>query len=185
MSSSQPPAVREVSLGTRPRSEREFIPPGDPQYAEIAMLDAFTFKRYLDRTFWYPRREVLRFEVRAMPSPTGSIYEVVALVEPGEGEAWFSEAAVPARWDYVAISETSHGLSKMQTAKLKAEGKLPADYEPFGDEGPVLDHSNLENPEEGDLRRWDVVNRVREASRQRRATGQAAAGVLSPGGNSQ
>ncbi|BDB30119.1 MULTISPECIES: hypothetical protein [Cupriavidus] len=171
MSSPQTPAVREVSLGARPKSEREFIPPGDPQYAEIAMLDAFTFKRYLDRTFWYPRREVLRFEVRAMPSPTGSIYDVVALVASGEGEAWFSEAAVPARWDYVAISETSHGLSKMQTAKLKAEGKLPADYEPFGDDGPVLDHSNLENPEEVDLRRWDVVNRVREASRQRRATG--------------
>ncbi|MFC4524718.1 hypothetical protein [Cupriavidus pinatubonensis] len=185
MSSPQTPAAREFSLGTRPRSEREFIPPGDPLYAEIAMLDAFTFKRYLDRTFWYPRREALCFEVRAMPSPTGSIYDVVALVASGEGEAWFSEGAVPERWDYVAISETSHGLSKMQTAKLKAEGKLPADYVPFGDDGPVLDHSSLENPEEVDRRRWDVVNRVREASRRRRATGQAPAGVLSANDNSQ
>ncbi|GAI42882.1 unnamed protein product, partial [marine sediment metagenome] len=30
---------------------------------------------------------------------------------------------------------------------------------------------NLENPEEVDLCRWDLVNRVREASRQRRARG--------------
>ncbi len=112
---------------------------------------------------------MLRFEVRAVRSPMGSIYDVVAIIAPGLGEAWFSEAAVPARWDYVAISETSHGLSRMQTAKLKEEGKLPAEYRPFGDDGPVLDHSNLENPEEVELRRWDVINRMREASRQRRA----------------
>lgn len=171
MSSPCSTRYREVSLGTRPKRECEFIPPGDPQYGEIARLDAFTFKRYLDRVFWHPRTEVLRFEVRAVPSPTGSVYDVVALVAAGEGEAWFSEAAVPGRWDYVAISETSHGLFKMQAAKLKEEGKLPPDYKPFGDDGPVLDHSNLENPEEVDLRRWDVINRLREASRQRRAAG--------------
>lgn len=164
-------SLREVSLGTRPAGEREFIPPGDPQYGEIARLDAFTFKRYLDRVFWHPRPEVVRFEVRAMPSSTGSVYDVVALVATGEGEDWFSEAAVPQRWDYVAISETSHGLSRLQAARLKQEGKLPEDYTPFGDDGPILDHSNLENPEEVDLRRWDVINRLREASRRRRAAG--------------
>ncbi|CAG2159736.1 hypothetical protein LMG26411_06940 [Cupriavidus numazuensis] len=180
MSSSLQTGIREVSLGTRPRDEREFIPLGDPSYRDVATLDAFTFKRYLDRVFWRPRPEVLRFEVRAVPTAAGTIYDVVALVAQGEGEAWFSEAAVPTRWDYVAISETSHGLSMLQTAKLKEEGKLPADYKPIGDDGPVLDHSNLENPEEVEQRRWAVINRLRAASRQARK-----AGVLSRAGQAR
>ncbi|WP_255371425.1 hypothetical protein [Cupriavidus sp. YR651] len=135
------------------------------------MLDAFTFKRFLDRTFWYPRREVLRFEVRAMPSATGSIYDVVAIVGQGEGEVWFSEVDVPVRWDYVAVSEISAGLNRMQTAKSMNEGELPADFSPFGGEGPVLDHSRLENPEEVAQRRWAVVTRLREARRSMRRSG--------------
>lgn len=169
MSEAPVPTLREVPLGTRPKDEREFIPPGDPQYGEIARIDAFTFKRLLDRVFWHPRPEVLRFEVRAVPSATGSIYDVVALVAPGQGEVWFSEAAVPGRWDYIAITEIGHGLSKMQRAKLKAEGKIPDDYKPFADDGPLPDYSNLENPEEVEQRRWAVVDRLRVANRQWRA----------------
>ncbi|CAG9186043.1 hypothetical protein [Cupriavidus pampae] len=163
---SHPPSTRfrEVSLGTRPKSEPEFIALGQPQYSDIARLDAFTFKRYLDRVFWHPRPEVLRFEVRAIPSEEGSVYDVVALVGQGEGEVWFSEAAVPERWDYVAISETSDGLARMQRDELKSTDKLPADYVPFGGEGPQ-DYSKLENPEEVARRRWDVVNRMRAANR--------------------
>lgn len=165
MSQVPTPAPREVSLGNRPRCEREFIAPGEPQYGEIARLDAFVFKRYLDRVFWHPRPEVLRFEVRAVPSPVGSVYDVVALVGQVEGEIWFSEAAVPARWDYVAITETTDGLGRLQRDKLKAEGKLPEDYKPFVGDGPMQDYSNLENPEELAQRRWDVVNRFRAANR--------------------
>ncbi|CAM3372659.1 MULTISPECIES: hypothetical protein [Cupriavidus] len=166
--SSRNPTSREISLGNRPKHEPEFIAPGEPQYGEIARLDAFTFKRYLDRVFWHPRPEVLRFEVRAIPSPVGSVYDVVAIVGQGEGEIWFSEAAVPARWDYVAITETSDGLGRMQREKAKAEGKLPQDYKPFVGEGPVQDYAKLENPEEVEQRRWAVVNRIREANRRAR-----------------
>ncbi|MFJ4291273.1 hypothetical protein ACIP1U_16040 [Cupriavidus sp. NPDC089707] len=170
--SSPKPTSREVSLGNRPKHEPEFIAPGEPQYGEIARLDALTFKRYLDRVFWHPRPEVLRFEVRANPSPIGSVYDVVAIVGQGEGDIWFADAAVPARWDYVAITETSDGLGRLQREKAKAEGKLPQDYRPFVGEGPVEDYSKLENPEEVEQRRWAVVNRIREANRRAR---QAAA----------
>lgn len=158
------PQFREVSLGTRPRSEPEFIAAGQPQYADIARLDAFTFKRYLDRVFWHPRPDVLRFEVRAIPSTEGSRYDVVALIGQGEGEIWFSEAAVPERWDYVAISETTDGLSRLLRESAAAAGKLPDEYEPFMG-GEPQDYSNLENPEEVAQRRWAVVNRLREANR--------------------
>ncbi|TWG87881.1 hypothetical protein L602_001500000140 [Cupriavidus gilardii J11] len=161
---SSSPDLREVCLGPRPCGEREIILPGDPQYADIARLDSLTFKRYLDRVFWYPRREVLRFEVRTVQS-SRSGYEVVALVTAGEGEAWFSIEAVPARWDCVAIHEINHGLAVMEAANLKELGHLPADYEPFSATGPVLDHSHLEDPEEVELRRWDVINRIRAVSR--------------------
>ena len=115
--------------------------------------------------FRSPRPEVLRFEVRAVPSPVGSVYDVVALVGQGEGEVWFSEAAVPVRWDYVAITEATDGLGRLQRDKLKAQGKLPEDYRPFIGDGPMQDYSNLENPEELSQRRWAVVNRLREANR--------------------
>lgn len=159
---------REVSLGNRPKHEPEFVAPGEPQYGGIARLDAFTFKRYLDRVFWHPRPEVLRFEVRAIPSPVGSVYDVVAIVGQGEGEIWFSEDAVPARWDYVAISETTDGFLRLQREELKAQGKLPLDYRPYAGEEPMPDYSRLENPEEVVQRRWAVVNRIREANRQAR-----------------
>ncbi|WP_434034726.1 hypothetical protein [Cupriavidus sp. a3] len=158
---------REVSLGARPKGEREAIPPGDPSYGDIALMDALTFRRYLDRVFWHPRSEVLRFEVRAVPSLRGRTYDVVALVAPGEGEVWFSEQAVPARWDYVAITEINYGLSKRLRSELRAAGKIPDDYQAF-DDGPLPDFSNLENPEEVAQRRWAVVHRLREASRRAR-----------------
>ena len=157
--------AREVSLGNRPKNEPQFIAPGEPQYGEIARLDAFIFKRYLDRVFWHPRPDVLRFEVRANPSPVGSIYDVVAIVGKGEGEVWFAEDAVPTRWDYVAITESTDGLGRLQREKAKADGRLPEDYVPFVVDGPVQDYSNLENPEEVEQRRWAVVNRLREANR--------------------
>lgn len=87
----------------------------------------------------------------------------MAIVAQGEGEIWFSEVAVPERWDYVAISETSDGLARMQRDELKAAGKLLADYVPFGGEGPQ-DYAKLENPEEVAQRRWDIVNRLRAAN---------------------
>lgn len=156
--------LREVCLGPRPGGERQIILPGDPQYADIARLDSLTFKRYLDRVFWYPRREVLRFEVRTVQS-SRSGYEVVALVTAGEGAAWFSMDAVPDRWDCVAINEIAHGLAMIEAAKLIQLGHLPADYEPFSETGLVLDHSHLEDPEVMELRRWDVINRLRAVSR--------------------
>lgn len=162
---SHTPISREVSLGNRPHNEPQLIAPGEPEYGEIAQLDAFIFKRYLDRVFWHPRPEVLRFEVRAVPSPVGSVYDVVALVGQGEGEVWFSEAAVPVRWDYVAITEATDGLGRLQRDKLKAQGKLPEDYRHFIGDGPMQDYSNLENPEELSQRRWAVVNRLREENR--------------------
>jgi len=165
MSQAPTSIAREVSLGNRPKNEPQFIAPGEPQYGEIARLDAFIFKRYLDRVFWHPSPEVLRFEVRANPSSVGSVYDVVAIVGQGQGEVWFAEGAVPERWDYVAITEASDGLGRLQRDRLKAEGKLPADYKPFIGDGPVQDYSNLENPEEVAQRRWDVVNRLREANR--------------------
>ncbi|WP_066732972.1 hypothetical protein [Cupriavidus sp. D384] len=168
MSQATTPIAREVSLGTRPKNEPQFIAPGEPQYGEIARLDAFIFKRYLDRVFWNPRPEVLRFEVRANPSAVGSVYDVVAIVGQGVGEVWFSEDAVPSRWDYVAITESSDGLGRLQREKAKAEGRLPDDYVPFVGDGPVQDYSNLENPEEVEQRRWAVVNRLREANRRAR-----------------
>ncbi|WP_354681714.1 hypothetical protein [Cupriavidus plantarum] len=161
------PHAREVSLGIRPKGEPEFVAPGQPRYGDIARLDAFIFKRYLDRVFWHPLPEVLRFEVRAVPSSAGSVYDVVAIVAQGEGEVWFSEAAVPERWDYVAISEISDGLARMQRDELKVAGKLPHDYVPFGGDGPQ-DYTKLENPEEVAQRRWAVVNRLREANRRAR-----------------
>lgn len=164
MFSSTSPDLREVCLGPRPGGEREIILPGDPQYADIARLDSLTFKRFLDRVFWYPRREVVRFEVRTVQSSLSG-YEVVALVTAGEGEAWFSMDAVPDRWDCVAINEISHGLAVMEAAKLKELGHLAADYELFGETGPVLDYSHLEDPEVVELRRWDVINRLRAVSR--------------------
>lgn len=170
MSQAPTSIAREVSLGNRPKYEPEFVAPGEPQYGEIARLDAFTFKRYLDRVFWHPRPEVLRFEVRAIPSSVGSVYDVVAIVGQGEGEIWFSEAAVPTRWDYVAISETTDGLGRLQREQLKADGKLPPDYRPFVGDEPMPDYSRLENPEEVAQRRWDIVNRIREANRQARLT---------------
>lgn len=60
--------AREVSLGIRPKCEPELVAPGQLQCGDIAGLDAFIFKRYLDRVFWHPLPEVLRFEVRAIPS---------------------------------------------------------------------------------------------------------------------
>ncbi|WP_020201349.1 hypothetical protein [Cupriavidus sp. WS] len=158
------PNIREVSLGIRPRAEREFVPHGDPAYPEVAPIEAFTFKRYLDRFFWHPRPEDVRFEVRAIPSPAGSIYDVVAVVGAGIGEAWFSEAAIPERWDFVALTENSFGLSKMQRRKLKEQGKLEDDDRACVD-GPLPDSSSLENPEEVEQRRWAVLARVRAASR--------------------
>lgn len=163
-------AAREVSLGTRPRDEREFVPPGDPQYADIARMDAFTFKRYLDRVFWHPRPEVLRFEVRAIPSSTGSVYDVVALVGKGLGEVWFAQDAVPTRWDYVAITETTDALGRLQRTNLSAQGKLAEGFEPIAG-GPGADYSHLENPEEVAQRRWAVVDRIRAANRRAREAG--------------
>ncbi len=158
-------AAREVSLGNRPKREPPFIAPGEPQCGEIARMDVFAFKRYLDRMFWHPRPEALRFEVRAVPSPVGSLYDVVAIVGKGEGEIWFSEAAVPASWDCVAIAETTDRLGRLQREQLKTEGRLPEDYKPFVGDGPMHDYSNLENPEEVAQRRWGVVNRFRAANR--------------------
>lgn len=168
MSSPRRHAVHEVSLGTRPSRETQFVSPGDPQYEEIARLDAFAFRRYLDRVFWYPRREVVCFEVRAVPSRDGKFYDVVAVVAVGEGEAWFSADAVPDRWDFVALSEIMHGLSVME-GRAWALGREPPGDVPRINASEVFDSSRLEDPDEAQSRRWAVINRLREASRQRRA----------------
>ena len=81
---------------------------------------------------------------------------MVATAGQGEGEVWFLEAAVPDRWEYVAISETSDGLARMQRHELRAAGKLPAEYVPFGGEWPQ-DYSKLENMKDVAHRRWEVV----------------------------
>ena len=67
----------------------------------------------------------------------------------------------------MAITETTDALGRLQRANLTAQGKLPEGFEPFA-EGPGVDYSHLENPEEVAQRRWAVVNRIRAANRRAR-----------------
>jgi len=152
--------MREVSLGARPREEREMIAPGAEHYQAITMIDAFAFKRMLDRVFWYPEPEVLCFEVRAMPTHTGSVYDVVALISEG-GEPWFAADAIPERWDYVAFSEIGWGLAKWQRERLIGEGRVSADEPSMVGAGVMPDFSALQDPAEKARYREAVIKRVR------------------------
>ncbi|MGT2491444.1 hypothetical protein ACU4GD_15180 [Cupriavidus basilensis] len=60
--------MMEICLGTRPRDERAFAASGEPYYRELATIDALAYRRMLDRVFWHPPADLLRFEVQATPS---------------------------------------------------------------------------------------------------------------------
>ncbi len=146
-----PIAYREVMLGTRPREEHVFVAPDDPQADARHRIDALAFRRYLERAFSHPRPEMLRFEVRG--------FDVVALIAPGEGEIWFSEAAVPTRWDYVAVTEISIALFELERA-------VPAG-------AADTSYDTLESPEEIAQRRAAVIERLRAANDKVRAVANA------------
>lgn len=160
-----PIAYREVSLGTRPREERVFVSPDDPQADATNRIDALAYRRYLDRAFSHPRPDMLRFEVRG--------HDVVALIAPGEGEIWFSEAAVPTRWDYVAVTEISIAMFELERARLARAGHplpdamqallnqtLPGTPPAAGE----ASYADLESPEEIAQRRAAVIDRLRAAN---------------------
>lgn len=160
-------------LGTRPREERVFVKPDDPQADAMHRIDALAFRRYLERAFSHPRPEMLRFEVRGC--------EVVALIAPGEGEIWFSEAAVPTRWDYVAVTEISIALFELERARLARDGHaLPDGMRalldqtlPAGAATGETSYDALESPEEIAQRRAAVIDRLRAANDKVRAVANA------------
>ncbi|CAG2137711.1 hypothetical protein [Cupriavidus plantarum] len=166
-------AYREVSLGTRPGEEHEFVSPDDPQADAMHRIDALAFRRYLERAFSHPQPEMLRFEVRG--------FDVVALIAPGEGEVWFSEAAVPKRWDYVAVTEISIALFELERARLAREGHaLPDAMRALIDQTlPTVlaagktAYDALESPEEIAQRRAAVIDRLRAANEKVRAVANA------------
>lgn len=162
--------MREVSLGARPRDERELIAPGAEHYQSIATIDAFAFKRMLDRVFWHPEPDVLRFEVRAVPMETGSVYDVVALIS-AEGEAWFAADAIPQRWDYLAFSEIGWGQAKWQREMMIAQGKVAPDEPSMVGASVMPDFSALQDPAERARYRAAVINRVRTHRQQQKDGG--------------
>jgi len=108
---------------------------------------------------------MLRFEVRG--------HDVVALIAPGEGEIWFSEAAVPTRWDYVAVTEISIAMFELERARLARAGHplpdamqallsqtLPGTPPAAGE----ASYADLESPEEIAQRRAAVIDRLRAAN---------------------
>lgn len=156
--------MREVSLGPRPASEREMVPPGGEYYQALTTIDAFAFRRMLDRVFWHPEPEVLRFEVRANPSPLGSIYDVVALVSDA-GEAWFNRDLIPGRWDYVAFSEIGWGIGKLYRQEaIDADRIREEDGSAVGG-GPMPDFTHLQDPAERERYRWALINHLRKHGR--------------------
>lgn len=154
--------MKELDLGNRPRDERTHIAPGEPLYREVATIDALTFRRLLDRVFWHPPAEVLRFEVRAIPSEQGSEYTVTAIMDD-LGEVWFDADAVPARWDAIATFELSWSLSQLHAAQhgLELRGFEKPGGKPGNERMP--DYSSVQDPAEVARHRWNVVNRLRKA----------------------
>ncbi|CAN7768357.1 hypothetical protein LJR296_007267 [Cupriavidus necator] len=73
--------MMEVDLGTRPRDERALAAPGEQYYRELATIHAQAYRRMLDRVFWHPPGDVLRFELRAVPSGAGTQYTVTAILD--------------------------------------------------------------------------------------------------------
>ncbi|KAF7961886.1 hypothetical protein AWV80_28390 [Cupriavidus sp. UYMU48A] len=155
--------MTEVNLGNRPRDERSHIAPGEPLYREVATIDALTFRRLLDRVFWHPPAEVLRFEVRAIPSKLhGSEYAVTAIMSD-VGEVWFDADSVPVRWDAIATFDLSWSLSQLHAAQHGLD--LRSFEKPGGKPGNerMPDYSSVQDPAEVARQRWNVVNRIRKA----------------------
>ncbi|RDK06090.1 hypothetical protein [Cupriavidus lacunae] len=154
--------MKELNLGTRPRDERTFAAPDEPLYRELATIDALTFRRMLDRVFWHPPADSLRFEVRAIPSEQGSEYTVTAIMD-GVGEVWFDADTIPARWDAIATFELSWSLSQLQAAQhdLDAVGFEKPGGKPGIERMP--DYSSIQDPAEAGGYRWQVINRLRKA----------------------
>lgn len=152
----------EICLGTRPRDERAFAAPGEPYYRELATIDALAYRRMLDRVFWHPPADLLRFEVQATPSDKGSEYAVVAYME-GAGMSWFDVDAIPGRWDTIATFEISWSVSQLHAAH---HGLDPIDFEkPGGKPGQerMPDYASMQDPAETARYRASVVNRLRKA----------------------
>ncbi|MFS8980537.1 hypothetical protein PO002_39960 [Cupriavidus necator] len=157
--------MKEIDLGTRPRDERAFAAPGDQYYRELATIDALAYRRMLDRVYWHPPADVLRFEVRAIPACNGTEYTVTAILD-GIGEVWFDYDSLPARWDSIAVFEVSWSLSQLHAAQHGMKG---ASFEkPGGRPGNELmpDYSSSQDPAEAARHRWKVVNRLRKANDQ-------------------
>jgi len=153
--------MKELNLGTRPRDEQTFAAPSEPLYRELATIDALTFRRMLDRVFWHPPADALRFEVRAIPSELGSEYTVTAIMD-GVGEIWFDADTIPARWDAIASFELSWSLSQLQAAQHSLDPVGVA--KPGGKPGieRMPDYSSVQDPAEAAHYRWHVVNRLRK-----------------------
>lgn len=154
--------MTEIDLGTCPCDERALAVPGEPYYRELATIAALAYRRMLDRAFWHPPAEFLRFEVRAIPSEQGSDYTVTAIMD-GVGEVWFDADTIPARWDAIATFELSWALSQLQAAQ---HGLDPVGFEkPGGKPGieRMPDYSSVQDPADAARYRWHVVNRLRKA----------------------
>lgn len=154
--------MMEVDLGTRPRDERALAAPGEPYYRELATIHAQAYRRMLDRVFWHPPGDVLRFEIRAVPSSAGTEYTVTAILDC-VGEVWFDRDSVPARWDTIATYEVSWSLTEFQGA---IHGVEVVSFErPGGKRGNerMPDYASVQDPAEAARYRWNVVNRLRKA----------------------
>ncbi|MDK3022908.1 hypothetical protein QO239_09925 [Cupriavidus taiwanensis] len=154
--------MMEIDLGTRPHDERAFAAPGEQYYRELATIEAQAYRRMLDRVFWHPPADVLRFEIRAVPTGDGTQYTVTAILD-GIGEAWFDKDSIPARWDAIATYEVSWSLTEFQAAIHDVE--VVSFEKPGGKPGNerMPDYASIQDPAEAARYRWNVVNRLRKA----------------------
>lgn len=128
----------------------------DPNRADMERIVALAYRRLLDRSFWYPPADTLRFEVRAVPAAEGGGYTVVAIMD-GIGESWFASEDVPTRWDFLALAELSRAV--MQLRREASAGEILADPDDNG--SPAAPFDQLDDPTNVARFRWKVVNRLR------------------------
>jgi hypothetical protein len=154
--------MKEICLGTRPPDERAFATPGEPYYRELVTIDALAYRRMLDRVFWHPPVDLLRFEVQATPSHKGSEYLVVAYMQ-GAGMSWFDIEGIPGRWDTIATFEISWSVTQLHATH---HGLDPVEFEKAGGKPGrerMPDYASLQDPAETARYRAAVVRRLIKA----------------------